>query len=394
MFNKIFPRGTGKASGINYLLSPFDAQKNLRSIPPVIKRGDPLLTKAIINSNNYKQKYTSGVLSWEESPDQISEKVLDEVMHGFERMVGCGIERDQLNWLWVLHQDKGRVELHYVSPTIDLKSGKRFSHYFDRVDRKRFRAWERLTNAMFAFSDPADPTKQRDIRFPLTLPQNKAQAINEIHNVVTALIAQGSIDCRTDIIKHFELSGYKINRLSKEYVSIEDLSGRKLRLRGAIYQYNFTSIKSHHDRKKTILHSKAEKSVQLTQLKEALDKEIDIRSRYISKRFNSSKELINEPVSFNSINEGINHDRNAKSSNQFFEENGTEIKHVGGTIEESIQGISSELKNIEHRSTELRKRFTNIKCEFTKFIENFSQYYQRLKTNINKPNSINELKFK
>ena len=394
MFNKIFARGTGKSSGINYLLSPYDAQKKLRAIPPVIKRGDPSLTKAIINTINYKQKYTSGVLSFEESPDQISDEVLNEVMDHFEKMVSCGMEQDRLNWLWVLHRDKKRVELHYVSPTIDLASGKRFSHFFDRVDRPRFRAWERYVNAAHGFSDPSNPAKKRDLHFPTTLPRDKAQAILEIHNVVNALLIQRTINCRDDIIKHLQLSGYKINRISQVYISIQDSSGRKLRMRGQMYEADFTSIKSLQDGKKTLFNNAAEQSARLSLLKDALDKEIGIRSSYISKRFRSLNELIIEPESFNSIYEGINHDRNTKSSAQFFKKNGTEIKHVGGKFDESIQRISSELTDSKHRSKELRKRLTNIKCGFTKFIENFSKYYQRLKTNINKPKSVNKLKFK
>ena len=394
MFNKIFKRGVGIASGIDYLLSPTDSTKKIRAVPPILMRGDAKLTKTIINSINYKQKYTSGVISMSESPGEISEKVLHEIMDSFESMVTTGIDQDRLNWLWVQHQDKGRIELHYVSPTIDLKSGKRFSHYYDRADRLRFRAWERYTNLLYGFTDPSDPSRKRDLRIPLTLPSDKTQAINELHCVVTALITQGSIDCRADIIKHLELSGYMINRVTKEFISIKDQAGRKLRLRGALYESDFSSIQSNNIRKKASLITEADRSTRLTQLKEALNKEIDKRSRYISNRFASSYEINNKSLRSNSIIEGIKHDRNSKSFNQFSKKNGAGIDQKGGATDEALQRVASALADVEQRSAELKTRLTYIKYQFTRFIVNFSEHCQRLKTNIYKSNSVKASKFK
>ncbi|MGK3295905.1 hypothetical protein ACSLNR_28615, partial [Escherichia coli] len=39
--------------------------------------------------------------------------------------------------LWVEHQDKGRLELNFVIPNMELANGKRLQPYYDRADRPR-----------------------------------------------------------------------------------------------------------------------------------------------------------------------------------------------------------------------------------------------------------------
>ncbi|RXY49168.1 nuclease, partial [Klebsiella pneumoniae] len=44
------------------------------------------------------------------------------------------------------HQDKGRLELNFVIPHMELQSGKRLQPYYDRADRPRINAWQTLVN--------------------------------------------------------------------------------------------------------------------------------------------------------------------------------------------------------------------------------------------------------
>ncbi|WP_213085254.1 relaxase/mobilization nuclease domain-containing protein, partial [Neisseria gonorrhoeae] len=39
-------------------------------------------------------------------------------------------DKDQYNCLWVEHRDKGRLELNFVIPNIELLSGKRLQPYY------------------------------------------------------------------------------------------------------------------------------------------------------------------------------------------------------------------------------------------------------------------------
>jgi hypothetical protein len=243
MFSKVFARGAGKAAGTDYLMSEKDAQGKERNIPAEVLRGDPKITKQIISRLNFAQNYKSGVLSFTETVDEIGRGKLGEIMDSFEDMVKAGFEDDpgRIDVLWVLHQDKGRAELHWVIPNVDLETGKRFQPYFDRVDQKMFRAWERLTNTENGFTDPADPARARTINIPAYLPENKEAQYRQINDAITGMFAQGKIKNRDDVVEALTEVGYGINRLSRDYLSIKDPNGLKLRLKGAFYGESFTS---------------------------------------------------------------------------------------------------------------------------------------------------------
>ncbi|MGU0043982.1 hypothetical protein ACVXHA_22160 [Escherichia coli] len=57
----------------------------------------------------------------------------------FERVLMPGLEKNQYSILWVEHQDKGRLELNFVIPNMELQSGK-LQPYYDRADRPRIDA--------------------------------------------------------------------------------------------------------------------------------------------------------------------------------------------------------------------------------------------------------------
>jgi len=150
-------------------------------------RGSPDLTKKLISGLTFRQKYTSGVLSFSEHPEEISQKIIDEVMDSFESMIKTGLDDDRLTVFWVLHEDKGRLELHFVVPNVDLVSGKRFPTYFDRVDRPRFTAWQGLMNAVFGLSDPSDPALKRVFNLPADLPSDKKEQQRQIGLFITEI---------------------------------------------------------------------------------------------------------------------------------------------------------------------------------------------------------------
>ncbi len=143
MFSKVFARGAGNAAGTDYLTSEKDAEGRERYIQAEVLRGDPKITKKIISRLNFSQNYKSGVLSFTETAKEIGREKLGEIMDSFEDMVKAGFEDDpgRIDVLWVLHQDKGRAELHCDTQRRS-RNRQEISAYFDRVDQKMFRAWE------------------------------------------------------------------------------------------------------------------------------------------------------------------------------------------------------------------------------------------------------------
>ncbi|MBW6086045.1 relaxase/mobilization nuclease domain-containing protein [Escherichia coli] len=63
-----------------------------------------------------------------------------KVMASFERVLMPGLEKNQYSILWVEHRDKGRLELNFVIPNMELQTGKRLQPYYDRADRPRIDA--------------------------------------------------------------------------------------------------------------------------------------------------------------------------------------------------------------------------------------------------------------
>ena len=267
-------------------MNPKDASGQVRNTPALLMRGDIDLTKRLIHGLNFAQRYTSGVLSWSESPAEIEEATLDKIMSDFENMVGAGLEKDRLNWLWVKHQDKGRVELHFVIPNVDLGSGKRFATYFDRVDRARFRAWERLNNARHDFTDPSDPIRKRNLQLPIHLPDDKKQATQTINFVISTLIRTHHINNRDEVIQCLKKRGYEINRTGQNYISIQDKNGKKLRLRGNFYEVGFTSVDAI---KIPIADTKKRSESELQKLEIELETQLKKRRDYIESRYQPIK---------------------------------------------------------------------------------------------------------
>jgi len=177
MIAKFSDHGTGKASGVlNYLLKEKGVKGALmpRAHAKVLY-GDPVLTEHLINTTPYKSKYKSGYLSFSERADEISEADKKRIMQEFEAIIFCGLESDQYDILWVEHADKdiddthpvGRLELNFVIPCQELRSGKSFQPYYEPADLKRVNAWKNIINSEVKtikgepLSDPNDPERKR-----------------------------------------------------------------------------------------------------------------------------------------------------------------------------------------------------------------------------------------
>lgn len=177
MIVKFSKHGKGKASGVlDYLLKEKGSKGTLvpRTHAKVLY-GDPVLTEHLINTTSHKTKYKSGYLSFSERADEISEADKKRIMQEFEAVIFCGLENDQYDILWVEHADKdiddahpvGRLELNFVIPCQELRSGKAFQPYYEPADQKRVNAWKNIINSEVKtikgepLSDPNDPKRKR-----------------------------------------------------------------------------------------------------------------------------------------------------------------------------------------------------------------------------------------
>ncbi|MCE7575807.1 relaxase/mobilization nuclease domain-containing protein [Aliivibrio fischeri] len=234
MIVKIHSRGTGCGSGpVDYLLGK-DGQRD----GATLNRGDPNTIIGLIDSSPYAKKYTSGVLSFAES--DLPREAKDELMSSFESALLPGLDKDQFACLWVEHRDKGRLELNFVVPNIELLSGRRLQPYFDRVDRPRINAWQTLKNESYQLKDPNDPENKQALVTANSLPHSKKLAVEAITYGLLKQAENGEIRNRDDVKICLEKAGFSVVRETKNSLSIADPEGGKnLRLKGVIYEKDF-----------------------------------------------------------------------------------------------------------------------------------------------------------
>ena len=234
MIIKIHSRGVGGGCGpVDYLLGKDRDREGAR-----LDRGDPEQMIQLIDSTNFAQKYTSGVLSFAER--DLDEHQKQQIMDSFERALLPGLDKDQYSVLWVQHQDKDRLELNFVVANVELHSGKRLQPYYDKADRPRLNAWKDLVNDHYQLKDPNDPLNKRELCTPNNLPRTKIEACEAITNGLLSVAERGELKNRDDVVKTLESAGFEIARTTKKSISIKDPEGgQNIRLKGAIYEQDF-----------------------------------------------------------------------------------------------------------------------------------------------------------
>ncbi|MCL1624293.1 relaxase/mobilization nuclease domain-containing protein [Moraxella sp. Tifton1] len=245
MIVKYLPRRGGGSVGatLDYLLG-----KNWKNNPgqatreqAKVLKGDPNLTQMIASSSPYKDKYTVGVLSFEEV--SLDDDIKNQIMAEFERTTFAGLDDDQYNICWIEHGDKGRVELNFVIPKVELTTNKQLNPYYHRADLERIDTFKKYINAKYNLSDPDDPARRQATKLKKhNLPKNKKEIKADIHDLITNEIEMGNIQTRDDIICYLQDSiGLTIARITDKSISIADpQGGRNLRLTGAYYERDFT----------------------------------------------------------------------------------------------------------------------------------------------------------
>ncbi|NOJ66191.1 relaxase/mobilization nuclease domain-containing protein [Helicobacter pylori H13-1] len=231
-------QGGGDGDGsVNYLLNERVKQGTAK-----VLKGDANLTKSLLLSLTQKHKACVGCLSFEES--NIDESLKYELMESFENALLTQEMQGRYNILWVEHTDKGRLELNFVIPKIELGRQKAFNPYYHKVDLKRIDTWQNVVNLKYTFTNPKDLKKQQISNYHNTkTPQGKAIFKNykELDNYLYNAVTQGLLNSRAEIIELLQASNYEITRQGKDYISVKLPNQQKAkRLKGIIYDERFT----------------------------------------------------------------------------------------------------------------------------------------------------------
>jgi hypothetical protein len=162
-----------------------------------------------------------------------------------------GLDKNQYSILWVEHKDKGRLELNFVIPALELTTGKRLQPYYHAIDEKRIDTWKRYVNTSLNLHDPDAPKNKRTaMDLNVTgLPKEKKLQCNHISNALLNQIKIGLIKNKSDIVRTLEDAGFTITRQAKNTISIKDPNGGKnIKLKGEIYEQSFQFSREHAGR--------------------------------------------------------------------------------------------------------------------------------------------------
>lgn len=196
MMVRFFTHGDGSGgAAVDYLLAEevaayTDDRKRIagktvrRDVLPEVLSGAPDVTRALIDSNSRKWRYTSGVVAFH-AEDDPCEADQAAVMADFEKAAFAGLERDQANILWVRHRHMGNVELHFLIPRVELYGNRSFNPA-PPGSEAYFNAFRDYWNSRAGWISPEEPSRKRMVKPVFDFGDRKS-----IKETIQTLIIQG-----------------------------------------------------------------------------------------------------------------------------------------------------------------------------------------------------------
>jgi len=227
-------KGGSPRASMNYLLSKKDGEFK-------ILQGNPELSVGLAEAMESVNPYSVGCLSFEEA--NIPEEDKKVIMQRFEESFLAGLDADQYNICWIEHTDKGRLELNFFVPNVELSTGKRLNLYYDRADRHLAESFKKAINLEYGLTSPDAPEKRQTVSIDKSLPKNTKDAVAALNGLIEGEFKLGNIQNRQDVVNCFEKHGFEIARQGKDYLSIKNESGRNIRLKGVFYEQFFEADK-------------------------------------------------------------------------------------------------------------------------------------------------------
>ena len=250
MIVKFFKFGKGGSKPcIDYLLGKDRDREHAR-----VLSGDVDLTADLIDSSRFTKKYTAGCLSFAEV--DIPEDAKRKIMADYEKCLFPGMAEDQYNITWIEHKDKGRLELNFVIPNVELSTGKRLQPFYAPADLGRVDCFKKIVNHDYNLHDPdalenkqlatVSLDDQGEIK-PKKGEVSKSKTSKEIAENIDIKVMQayleGKIKDRDDTIL-FLVDELKLNvtRITNKGISIlPEGRSRPIRLKGEMYEQGFTT---------------------------------------------------------------------------------------------------------------------------------------------------------
>lgn len=338
MLIKFFKNGQGGGAGpVNYLIEhevvAYDNNRNVlrdsyrnalmfeREPLPEVLRGDPDLMRYLIDACEHQWSYRAGVLSFtgEDAPTPQQQR---SVMDSFENLAFAGLEPDQRSILWVRHSHEDRIELHFVTPRMELMTG-RSLNIAPPGYQKAYDSLRDVLNKEHGWNDPQAPERAREVK-GLVENVRRGESREQIHDWILSKIEMGSIQDRTEMKEALSKAGFEIPRSGKNYITVLDPeSNERWRLKGEVFYENWTRQNTveraieQADREPSRSGSRLD-AINIEELRDRLHDLTERRATYNRKRYPVAVERVqaNEQEGPSDLLES-NNSKHDRSFNQF-----------------------------------------------------------------------------
>ncbi len=258
----IFPTGKGGSeSAVRYLLSDTDHEGKKRSVMPEILFGDPDTFTTIANATKRQHKYTSGVIAFRDhetiTPDQVT-----TLIETFRATFLPSLKVDE-NFadFWVMHRDKGNVELHFLVANTELVSTQQLNiHPPGEKNIQFFNAFSAVMNDTFGFAQVVpDPLKIALKPFEAKSPNGKKdkKAKDDFAKVLHTEIVGGFIKDRNQLIGYLKHHGVEVPTIGTDFITVRLPGAKKnTRLKGPLFTKgsDYAALVAEHHQSKIPKH--------------------------------------------------------------------------------------------------------------------------------------------
>lgn len=156
MLVKFFDTGKGSArSAFQYLLNKERVANGTAELLSGSPEAITFLTEQRMKSASYRggSLYTSGVLSFSEK-EHVTDSDLDLIIERFKEAMFPKLDHSRFNMAFIKHNDKNRLEVHFVIQNFDLDTKKTITPFVKERDLSRINAFKDLVNLEFNLIDP------------------------------------------------------------------------------------------------------------------------------------------------------------------------------------------------------------------------------------------------
>ena len=297
MIIKVFKK-VGKSSSrgpISYLLGK-DANGKERNPSPVLlnelttSEGSKDAVAFLIDSNKRQNKYTSGVISFRDD-EKPTAKQIQEVLKDFRKTFLPGLDENRAPVLWVMHREKGNVELHFVVAKQDAKTGKALNIAPPGpASQKLFEDFQKIQNNKLGFKQVVPSLlKAQFLNF------EKRTRKAKFSSYLVEKVKNNEIQNRSDLLRHLQHDlKWKVSRIGEDYISVIPTGKDKpIRLKGPA----FTSKADYRELLKQSSNQPTQLNPdQLLKVQTSLSNGIKFRADYNEKTFNKVPNFKNKSL--------------------------------------------------------------------------------------------------